>query len=72
MASPLPPDPYAALGVAKDATAAAIKTAYRKLALKSHPDKFPDTEKAQKADEFHRIQQAYEILADTDRRERYN
>ncbi|KAL1392723.1 hypothetical protein HDK64DRAFT_264677 [Phyllosticta capitalensis] len=72
MGSPLPPDPYAALGVDKNATGAAIKTAYRKLALKSHPDKFPDAEKAIKADEFHRIQQAYEILADDDRRERYN
>ncbi|EKG17298.1 Heat shock protein DnaJ [Macrophomina phaseolina MS6] len=73
MGSPLPPDPYAALGVAKDATAAAIKTAYRKLALKSHPDKFPDpAQKAEKAAEFHKIQQAYEILGDDDKRERYN
>lgn len=73
MGSPLPPDPYAALGVAKDAPAAAIKTAYRKLALKSHPDKFPDpAQKAEKAAEFHKIQQAYEILGDDDKRERYN
>ncbi|KAL1636069.1 hypothetical protein SLS56_001421 [Neofusicoccum ribis] len=73
MGSPLPPDPYVALGVAKDATSAVIKTAYRKLALKSHPDKFPDpSQKAEKAAEFHKIQQAYEILGDDDKRERYN
>lgn len=37
MASPLPPDPYLALGVPKDATSAAVKMAHRKLVLKCHP-----------------------------------
>ena len=35
-------DPYAALGIAKDATAEEIKKAYRKLVRSSHPDLFPD------------------------------
>ncbi|KAF2139709.1 uncharacterized protein K452DRAFT_231731, partial [Aplosporella prunicola CBS 121167] len=73
MASPLPPDPYAALGVSKAATPTEIKTAYRKLALKCHPDKVADpAQKADAAVEFHKVQQAYEILGDDDKRERYN
>ncbi|GAB7353061.1 hypothetical protein MBLNU459_g3611t1 [Dothideomycetes sp. NU459] len=73
MASPLPPDPYVALGVAKDATPAQIKTTYRKLALKCHPDKVTDeSQKAAAADQFHRIQQAYEIIGDDDKRSRYD
>ncbi|KAK0650913.1 Chaperone protein DnaJ [Lasiodiplodia hormozganensis] len=73
MGSPLPPDPYAALGLSKDADSTAIKTAYRKLVLKTHPDKFPDpAQKAEKGAEFHKIQQAYEILGDDDKRERYD
>ncbi|KAL1297124.1 hypothetical protein AAFC00_004702 [Neodothiora populina] len=73
MASPLPPDPYAGLGVEKDATAAQIKSIYRKLVLKCHPDKVTDPAlKAKAADDFHRIQQAYEILSDQDRRTRYD
>ena len=71
--SPLPPDPYKTLGVAKDATISAVRIAYRKLVLLSHPDKFPDEAvKAQKAEEFHRVQQAYEILSDDKKRERYD
>ncbi|KAF2092082.1 heat shock protein DnaJ, partial [Saccharata proteae CBS 121410] len=73
MASPLPPDPYAALGVPKDATSTTIKSAYRKLVLKCHPDKVTDPSlKAAKAAEFHQIQQAYEILGVDEKRERYN
>ena len=73
MASPLPPDPYKALGVPKDASLATIKSAHRKLVLICHPDKFPDESiKAQKADEFHQVQQAYEILSDETKRQRYD
>ena len=69
----LPPDPYIALGLAKDATAAAIKTQYRKLALKFHPDKVQDdAQKQAAADQFHKIQTAYEIVGDDDRRGRYD
>ncbi|KAK4949997.1 hypothetical protein LTR66_014003 [Elasticomyces elasticus] len=73
MTSPLPPDPYDALGVSKDATSAQIKTTYRKLALKCHPDKVTDeSQKALAADQFHRIQCAYEIVGDEDKRSRYD
>jgi curved DNA-binding protein CbpA len=73
MSAPLPPDPYRALGVEPSADAGSIKTAYRKLVLKCHPDKFPDpTLKAQKQEEFQKVQQAYEILGDDDRRRDYD
>lgn len=73
MSTPLPPDPYVALGLGKDATPAQIKTTYRKLVLKWHPDKVTDeSKKAEAADQFHRIQQAYEILSDEGRRSRYD
>jgi curved DNA-binding protein CbpA len=73
MNAPLPPDPYRALGVESSADAGSIKTAYRKLVLKCHPDKFPDpTLKAQKQEEFQKVQQAYEILGDDDRRRDYD
>ncbi|EGP87087.1 uncharacterized protein MYCGRDRAFT_29543, partial [Zymoseptoria tritici IPO323] len=64
---------YIALGVPKDATPAAIKTAHRKLVLKFHPDKVTDpAAKEAASDQFHRIQTAYEILIDEDRRGRYD
>ncbi|KAH9828655.1 DnaJ domain, partial [Teratosphaeria destructans] len=73
MGLPLPEDPYAALGVAKDASAATIKTQYRKLVLKCHPDKVQDeARKALAVDHFHKIQTAYEIIGDEDRRSRYD
>lgn len=73
MNAPLPPDPYKALGVELNADAAHIKTAYRKLVLKCHPDKFPDpTLKALKQEEFQRVQQAYEILGNEDRKREYD
>ena len=73
MADPLPPDPYEALGVGKEATAAAIKTQYRKLALKFHPDKVKDdAAKGEASDKFHKIQSAWEIVGDEARRARYD
>lgn len=69
----LPPDPYLALGLAKDATAGAIKSTYRKLVLKCHPDKVQDESlKKEASDRFHLIQSAYEIVGDEDRRARYD
>jgi curved DNA-binding protein CbpA len=73
MASPLPPDPYAALGVPKDATLATIRSAHRKLVLTCHPDKvYDESVKAQKAEQFHLVQQAYEILSDETKRASYD
>lgn len=73
MGSPLPEDPYLALGVPKDAPTNSIKTQYRKLVLKFHPDKVQDESQKQAAiDQFHKIQTAYEIIGDEDRRARYD
>lgn len=73
MTSTLPPDPYLALGVPKDAPAATIKSTYRKLVLKCHPDKVTDESlKKQKQEEFHKIQQAYELIGDEDKRATYD
>lgn len=73
MGSPLPSDPYKALNVPKDATTAQIKAVYRKLVLTCHPDKVQDeSAKAQAADRFHQVQQAYEILSDEQKRKSYD
>ena len=73
MASLLPPDPYAALGVPRNADEATIKSTYRKLALRCHPDKVTDESlKKQKQEEFHKIQTAYEIIGDADKRATYD
>ncbi|TPX08714.1 uncharacterized protein E0L32_009776 [Thyridium curvatum] len=72
---PLPPDPYKALGVKEDADLKEIKTVYRKLVLTCHPDKFPNLSKEDKAvkeDEFQRVQQAWEILSDDNKRKEYD
>lgn len=55
-------DPYEVLGVAKNASAKDIKSAYRKLAKSHHPDQNPDDPKAK--DRFAAASQAYEILGD--------
>ena len=73
MSEPLPPDPYAALGVAKDVDTATVKKAHRKLVLTHHPDRISDPALKEKGkDEFTKIQQAYEILVDPVRRSRYD
>jgi len=60
-------DYYGILGVARDASAAAIKRAYRRLAKLYHPDVSPDS-----PEDFKELQAAYETLADADRRRRYD
>ncbi|CAK4032586.1 Hypothetical predicted protein [Lecanosticta acicola] len=73
MGSPLPPDPYLALGVSKTATTDQVKKTHRKLVLKCHPDKVTDpAAKLAASDQFHKIQTAYEILVDEERRARYD
>lgn len=70
---PLPPDPYLALGLTKHVDTETIKKTYRKLVLKCHPDKVTDPSlKLQKQEEFHKIQQAYELVGDDDARARYD
>ncbi|MDP3898374.1 MAG: DnaJ domain-containing protein, partial [Mesorhizobium sp.] len=59
-------NPYDVLGVAKNATPKDIKSAYRKLAKKHHPDQNQDDAKAK--DRFAALNQAYEILGDEKRR----
>eukprot|EP00758_Cryptobia_borreli_P013658 Tbor_TRINITY_DN5853_c1_g6::TRINITY_DN5853_c1_g6_i1::g.7037::m.7037 len=61
---------YDLLGVAPDATESEIKRAYRKLALKYHPDKNPDDEKA--SDMFKKVSAAYECLSDEEKRKLYD
>lgn len=63
-------DYYALLGVAKDATAADIKKAYRKLAVKYHPDKNPGDKSAE--EKFKEISNAYEVLSDDEKRAAYD
>nr|AGF93037.1 chaperone DnaJ [uncultured organism] len=64
-------DYYDILGVSKDASKDEIKKAYRKKAKKYHPDRNPDD--AEKAREkFKKISEAYEVLADDEKRQRYD
>ncbi len=63
-------DYYKTLGVAKKATQDEIKKAYRKLAVKYHPDKNPGNKQAE--DRFKEIGEAYEVLKDPDKRKKYD
>jgi len=63
-------DYYSTLGVAKTASPAEIKKAYRKLALKYHPDKNPGDSKAE--ERFKEISEAYAVLSDQDKRQQYD
>jgi molecular chaperone DnaJ len=63
-------DFYDLLGVSSDASDSEIKKAYRKLAMKYHPDKNPDDEDAEK--KFKEISQAYSVLSDADKRSNYD
>ena len=63
-------DYYAALGVPRDADAAAIKKAYRKLARDLHPDKNPDNAAAEAR--FKDVSEAYDVLSDPKRRAEYD
>lgn len=64
-------DYYKILGVSNDATQADIKKAYRKLALKWHPDKNPERQ-AEATKKFRDISKAYEVLSDEKRRKIYD
>lgn len=58
---------YSTLGVRPDATAEAIKTAYRRLAMIHHPDRYGGDDNTFKA-----VQKAYDVLSDPDRRAQYD
>ena len=63
-------DYYEILGVNKDASDEEIKKAYRKLAMKHHPDRNPDNPKAE--EHFKEAKEAYEILSDASKRAAYD
>ncbi len=63
-------DPYATLGVARNASEADIKKAYRTLAKELHPDRNKDNKAA--SDRFSRVTQAYDLLTDADKRARFD
>ena len=63
-------DYYEVLGVDKKATADEIKKAYRKLAIKYHPDKNPGDKEAE--EKFKEAAEAYSVLSDDTKRQQYD
>ena len=61
---------YEVLGVTRDATSTQITEAYRKLAIRFHPDKNPGNEEA--ASRFKEAARAFEVLSDEQMRARYD
>lgn len=63
-------DYYELLGVSRDASDADIKKAYRKMAMKLHPDRNPGDKEAE--EQFKELQKAYSVLSDTQKRAAYD
>ena len=70
MATNVKRDFYEVLGVSRTATDQEIKSSYRKLALQYHPDRNPDNAEAE--EKFKECSEAYAVLADTEKRARYD
>jgi molecular chaperone DnaJ len=66
----MPADYYDVLGVSQDASDDEIQSAYRKQAMKHHPDRNPDDPEAEK--KFKQAAEAYEVLGDAEQRQRYD
>ena len=64
-------DYYDILGVDRNASESEIKSAYRKQALKWHPDKNPNN-KAEAEEKMKEVNQAYEVLSDSTKRQNYD
>lgn len=65
-------DYYETLGIPRDADDQAIKAAYRKLARQWHPDLHSGKDKTKAEEKFKEINEAYEVLSDSQKRERYD
>ncbi|KAK9863902.1 hypothetical protein WJX84_001552 [Apatococcus fuscideae] len=65
-------DPYEVLGISRSATEDEVKSSYRKLALRLHPDKNRGLDPEVAADRFKEVATAYSILGDADKRRRYD
>ena len=65
-------DYYKTLGVSKSASDVEIKKAYRKLALKYHPDRAPKEKKKEYEEKFKEISESYRILSDKEKRSQYD
>ncbi len=63
-------DYYKTLGVSREASADEVRKAYKKMARKYHPDMNPDD--AQAAEKFKEVQEAFDVLGDSERREQYD
>jgi len=63
-------DYYEVLGVGRDSSVDDIKRAYRRMALKYHPDKNPNNKESEQ--KFKECAEAYEVLSDSDKRQRYD
>src|SRR5438876_11732122 len=63
-------DYYETLGIAKNASDEEIKKAYRKLAMKHHPDRNPDSKTSE--EKFKEVKEAYEMLSDSQKRDAYD
>ena len=63
-------DYYQTLEVSRDSSGTELKKAYRKLAMKYHPDRNPDNKKAE--DKFKEINEAYQVLSDDEKKSIYD